>query len=53
MRQTLEQRAKQASGRSRMCAKCNYAKPICTPAMMDICRKAFVAGYIKGNKDKR
>lgn len=52
MRTTLEQRAKSASMNSRMCKTCAFNKPICTPAMLKICHKAFVAGYIKGHKDK-
>lgn len=50
MRTTIEQRARQASGRERHCSKCKFRGNVCP--YVEICHEAFVRGYIKGYKDK-
>lgn len=50
MRTSLKQRAAQASLNSRMCRDCKIGSKACTKEILDICHKAFVAGYIKGSK---
>lgn len=51
MRYSIEQRAREASGRERFCGKCPYKKDkFCEH--LEACNAAFVRGYIKGHKDK-
>ena len=55
MRMSLKQCAKEASGRSRMCAKCpiNLKHKICSEDILQVCHNAFVNGYLKGAKDQK
>lgn len=48
----LTMAAKQANGRSRMCATCPLHKPnkICSPEALKVCSDAFVEGFKKGAK---
>lgn len=48
---SLKKRAAQASLNSRMCKDCKFGSKVCPKEILDICHKAFVAGYIKGSKD--
>lgn len=44
--------AKQANGRSRMCAICplHRDKAFCSPEVQRVCSDAFVEGFMKGVK---
>lgn len=46
-KKSVRQMAKEANGRSRACAKCQL-RMTCTDIDTEICRNAFVEGYIKG-----
>lgn len=43
---SLEQKAKMANGKDRMCGKCNHYP--CPEAMFKVCSEAFVRGFKKG-----
>ncbi len=51
MNMSVEMRAKQASGRERYCAKCQFRTGRLCPHL-EVCHAAFVRGYIRGDKDK-
>lgn len=51
MRTTIEQRAKEASGRERHCSKCKFRGSVCP--YVEICHEAFVRGYVKGVFSKK
>lgn len=51
MRTTIEQRAREASGRERHCGKCKFGEKAC--AYVEICHEAFVRGYVKGVFSKK
>lgn len=49
---SLEQKAKMANGKDRMCGKCNHYP--CSEAMFKVCSEAFVRGFKKGyEKNKK
>ena len=43
--------AKRQNGRSRACQKCKFSKA-CPPDVWDVCHRAFIEGFLKGNKHK-
>lgn len=47
---TLDERARTANGRSRMCAKCQFGKA-CHPDILFVCSRAYVDGYKHGWKE--
>ena len=46
-KKSVKQMAKEANGRSRACAKCSL-RMTCTDIDTEICRNAFVEGFVKG-----
>ena len=44
---SVEERAKQMNGRSRMCAKCRYGMA-CPEGVLEVCSRSFVDGFKKG-----
>lgn len=51
MRTTIEQRAREASGREKYCTKCRFGGKVCD--YVEICHEAFVRGFMKGHKYKQ
>jgi hypothetical protein len=52
MRETIKQRAAQASGNERFCGKCPHKTGICC-VHLEVCHDAFIRGYLKGAKNEK
>lgn len=48
---SLEQKAKMANGKDRMCGKCNHYP--CPDALFKVCSEAFIRGYKNGYKQNQ
>lgn len=51
-KKSIAQMAKEAQGRSRACAKCSE-RMTCTFIDREMCRNAFIKGFMKGYKQAR
>ena len=51
-KKSVQQMAEEAKGRSRACAKCSE-RMTCTFIDKEMCRNAFVEGFVKGYKKAR
>ena len=51
-KKSVKKMAKEANGRSRACAKCSL-RMTCTDIDWEMCRNAFVEGFVKGYKQAK
>lgn len=47
---SVEERAREMNGRSRMCAKCKYGMA-CPADVLEVCSRSFIDGFKKGMRE--